>query len=109
RRFGPRQSNTPYNPPAGGRLPPLPGPTRITKPMSRAPARALQGSGTGAVRAQGGLVPPLSDVREVSARIAADVAAIAFREKLATVPQPPDLLAWVKASMYQPRYEATAP
>jgi hypothetical protein len=37
------------------------------------------------------------------------VAAIAFREKLATVPQPPDLLAWVKASMYQPRYEGAAP
>ena len=87
----------------------LTGTTRITEPMFMAAARALAGMATDADLAEGSLYPPLSDVREVSARIAAEVAAIAFREKLATVPQPPDLLAWVKASMYQPRYEGAAP
>ena len=58
---------------------------------------------------QGSLYPPLASIREVSARIATAVAEIAFTEKLATVPQPPDLLAWVKSRMYQPRYEGRAP
>ena len=57
---------------------------------------------------QGSLYPPLADIRRVSARIATAVAEIAFREKLATVAQPPDILKWVEESMYQPRYDVKA-
>ena len=56
--------------------------------------------------AQGSLFPPLRNVRDVSAQIAAAVAAVAFRENLAGVPKPPDLLAFVKSYMYEPRYDA---
>ena len=54
--------------------------------------------------AQGSLYPPLSRVREVSAHIAAAVAAVAFRAGLATVPEPSDLLAFMREQMYDPRY-----
>ena len=106
KRFVPRQGNNSYIFPGVGLGAIVTGTTRITEPMFMAAARALASMATEADLAQGSLYPPLSAVREVSAQIAAEVAAIAFREKLATVPQPPDLLAWVKASMYQPRYGA---
>jgi malate dehydrogenase (oxaloacetate-decarboxylating)(NADP+) len=109
KRFVPRQGNNSYIFPGVGLGAIVTGTTRITEPMFMAAARTLAGMVTEADLAQGSLYPPLSDVREVSARIAAEVAAIAFREKLATVPQPPDVLAWVKASMYQPRYDGTVP
>jgi malate dehydrogenase (oxaloacetate-decarboxylating)(NADP+) len=109
KRFVPRQGNNSYIFPGVGLGAIVTGTTRITEPMFMAAARTLAGMATEADLAQGSLYPPLSDVREVSARIAAEVAAIAFREKLATVPQPPDVLAWVKASMYQPRYDGTVP
>jgi hypothetical protein len=32
------------------------------------------------------------------------VAAVAFREKLARVPEPADILAFVKSQMYEPSY-----
>jgi malate dehydrogenase (oxaloacetate-decarboxylating)(NADP+) len=109
KRFVPRQGNNSYIFP-GVRLGAiLTGTTRITEPMFMAAARTLASMATESDLEQGSLYPPLSAVREVSARIAAEVAAIAFREKLASVPEPPDLLAWVKASMYQPRYEGAAP
>jgi len=59
---------------------------------------------TDADLAQGSLYPPLNGIREVSARIAAAFADVAFREGLAQVAEPPDLLAFVKASMYEPSY-----
>ena len=43
-------------------------------------------------------------VRDVSAQIAAAVATIAFAEGLAGVPEPSDLLAFVRSQMYEPRY-----
>jgi malate dehydrogenase (oxaloacetate-decarboxylating)(NADP+) len=76
--------------------------------MFMAAARTLATLATPADLEQGSLYPPLADIRRVSARIATAVAEIAFREKLATVPQPRDILAWVESSMYQPRYDGTA-
>ena len=43
-------------------------------------------------------------MREVSAHIAAAVAQVAFDRGLAGVPRPPDLLAHVRAQMYEPLY-----
>jgi malate dehydrogenase (oxaloacetate-decarboxylating)(NADP+) len=54
--------------------------------------------------AQGSLYPPLAAIREVSARIATAVAAVAYEQALATTPRPADLPASVKAQMYEPRY-----
>ena len=54
--------------------------------------------------AQGSLYPPLARVREVSAHIAAAVARVVFDAGLAGMPRPADLLAHVRAQMYEPRY-----
>jgi malate dehydrogenase (oxaloacetate-decarboxylating)(NADP+) len=104
RRFVPRQGNNSYIFPGIGLGAIVTGATRVTEPMFLAAARTLAGMVTPADLDQGSLYPPLKDIREVSARIAAAVAAIAFREKLASVAEPPDVLAFVKARMYQPTY-----
>ncbi len=108
--FVPRQGNNSYIFPGIGLGAILTGTTRITDPMFMAAARVLAAQVTDADLAQGSLYPPLAHIREVSAAIATAIAEIAFREKLATVPRPPDLLAFVKSKMYEPRYgEAAAP
>jgi len=107
KRLVPRQGNNSYIFPGVGLGAIVTGTTRITQPMFMAAARTLAAMATESDLAQGSLYPPLSDVREVSARIAAEVAQIAFDAKLATVARPPDILAWVKAQMYQPNYGRT--
>jgi len=80
--------------------------TRITDEMFMAAARALADMVTQADLDQGSIYPPLKVIRDVSARIAAAVASVAYRNGLARMPQPPDLLEFVKAQMYEPRYAA---
>ena len=53
---------------------------------------------------QGSLYPPLKNIRDVSAHIAAAVAAVAYRRELARRPKPADLLAFANSQMYEPRY-----
>ncbi|QJR14201.1 NAD-dependent malic enzyme [Usitatibacter palustris] len=103
-RFVPRQGNNSYIFPGMGLGAILTGSTRVTEPMFMAAARTLAGLVTPEDLAQGSLYPPLASIREVSACIATAVAEIAFREKLAQVPQPGDILAWVRSQMYEPRY-----
>jgi malic enzyme len=43
-------------------------------------------------------------VRDVSARIAVDVAEIALRDGLASIERPEDLEQTIRAEMYDPRY-----
>lgn len=50
----------------------------------------------------GCLYPPLSDIREVAAQIAAVVALNAHETGVATKPMPDDMLAHVKRLMYDP-------
>jgi malate dehydrogenase (oxaloacetate-decarboxylating)(NADP+) len=104
KRFVPRQGNNSYIFPGIGLAAIVTETSRITEDMFMAAAQTLAGLATDADLAQGSLYPPLAQIREVSARIAAAVAAIAFREKLAGVPQPADLLAFVKSRMYEPGY-----
>jgi malate dehydrogenase (oxaloacetate-decarboxylating)(NADP+) len=77
---------------------------RITDAMFLAAAQTLAAQVTEADLAQGSLYPPLAKIREVSAHIAAAVAAVAFRHDLAGITAPPDLLAYVRAQMYDPQY-----
>jgi malate dehydrogenase (oxaloacetate-decarboxylating)(NADP+) len=53
---------------------------------------------------QGSLYPALPRIREVSARIAEAVAAIAYKRGLASGRAPKSLRAHVKAQIYDPRY-----
>ena len=53
---------------------------------------------------QGSLYPALPRIREVSARIGAAVAAVAYQRGLADGAAPNDLLALVQSQMYDPRY-----
>ena len=55
-------------------------------------------------RAGGIFSPPLAQVREVSAHIAAAVAQVVFDQGLAGVPRPADLLVHVRSQMYEPSY-----
>ena len=68
-----------------------------------AAARTLAEQVTEADLAQGSLYPPLANVRDVSAHIAAAVANVAYEQGFATVPRPADLLAYVRSQMYDPR------
>ena len=106
--FVPRQGNNSYIFPGVGLGAIVSGTRRVTDEMFMAAAHALARDVTEADLAQGSLYPPLANVREVSAHIAAAVARVAYEQKLATVPQPADLLASVKAEMYEPRYRSYA-
>jgi hypothetical protein len=72
--------------------------------MFLAAARALAGQVTKDDLDQGSIYPALSRIREVSARIAAAVAEVAFRRGLAAGKRPPNLLAAIRKQMYEPRY-----
>lgn len=53
---------------------------------------------------QGSLYPALRRIREVSARIAAEVAQVAYKRGLAVGQAPDDVLAHVQSYVYEPRY-----
>jgi malate dehydrogenase (oxaloacetate-decarboxylating)(NADP+) len=53
---------------------------------------------------QGSLYPALPQIREVSARIATEVAQVAYRRGLAAGQAPSDVLAYVRSQMYEPGY-----
>jgi malate dehydrogenase (oxaloacetate-decarboxylating)(NADP+) len=102
--FVPRQGNNSYIFPGVGLGAIVSGARSITESMFMAAAHALADDVSEADLAQGSLYPPLANVREVSAHIAAAVARVAYEQELATVPQPADLPAFLKAQRYEPRY-----
>jgi malate dehydrogenase (oxaloacetate-decarboxylating)(NADP+) len=104
RTFVPRQGNNSYIFPGLGLGAILSRTRRITDEMFLAAARTLAGQVTDADLAQGSLYPPLAKVRDVSAHIAAAVAEVAFGQRLTDAQRPPDLLEYVRAQMYDPRY-----
>ena len=105
-RFVPRQGNNSYIFPGVGLGAIAVRATRVTDEMFMAAARALADMVTQADLDQGSIFPPLKNIREVSAHIAAAVAAVAYRNGLAQLPQPADLLEFMKARMYEPGYAA---
>ncbi len=76
----------------------------ITDEMFLAAARSLAGQVTDSDIARGRLYPSLSRIREVSARIACDVAKIAYENDLTDKVPPADILADIHERMYQPVY-----
>jgi malate dehydrogenase (oxaloacetate-decarboxylating)(NADP+) len=77
---------------------------RVTNDMFLAAAETLADMVSDEDLAIGRVYPRLSQIREVSARIASEVARIAYREGLARGDEPEDILADVREQMFQPLY-----
>ena len=104
--FTPRQANNAYIFPGLGLGIIACGARRVTDEMFLSAARTLAAAVEGADLRRGALFPPLCRIRDVSAFIAAAVARVAYEQKLATVPEPQDLGALVRAQVYDPTYES---
>ena len=106
--FVPRQGNNSYIFPGVGLGVIASKARRVTDEMFLAAARSLADQTTQADLDQGSLYPPLADVRAVSARIAAAVAEVAYARGLTSRRRPKNVLADVRAQMYDPRYPSYA-
>ena len=84
----------------------LSGAKHVTDDMFYTAARAVANMTTEAMLAQGSVLPPLEQIRDVSATIATAVAEYAWAEGLATKDRPNDVMGHVRAKMYDPRYES---
>ena len=104
RTFVPGQGNNAYIFPGVGLGASLARSRRVTDEMFLAAARVLAGLVTDEDLDLGRVYPRLSQIREVSARIAAEVAEIAYREGLAQQEPPEDILADIREQMFQPLY-----
>jgi malate dehydrogenase (oxaloacetate-decarboxylating)(NADP+) len=100
----PRQGNNSYIFPGVGMGAIVSRSSRVTDEMFMAAAKTLAEQVTEEDLQQGSLYPPLKNIREVSAHIAAAVAGVAYRRELARAAQPTDLLRHVRSRMYEPRY-----
>ena len=102
--FVPRQGNNSYIFPGVG-LGAIASTTRlVTDEMFMAAAHTLAQMVSEDDLKQGSLYPALPRIREVSARIGAAVAAVAYQRGLTAGPAPNDMLALVQSQMYDPRY-----
>lgn len=100
----PGQGNNAYIFPGVGLGAVVSGATRITDEMFLAAARVLADQVDAADLDLGRVYPSLSRIREVSALIGTEIATIAYQRGLARNPEPDDLLAEVRAHMFQPVY-----
>lgn len=107
--FVPRQGNNSYIFPGVGLGAIASGATRITDEMFMAAARTLADLVTDADRAQGSLYPALPRIREVSCRIAVEVAKVAYQRGVSTGRQPDDVLERVRSQMFEPVYHSYLP
>ena len=77
---------------------------RVTDEMFLRAARTLAEQVTDQDLELGRIYPSLSRIREVSALIARDVAAIAYRQGLSDREEPDDIMADIESQMFQPVY-----
>ncbi|CAK0768281.1 hypothetical protein CCP3SC15_3810001 [Gammaproteobacteria bacterium] len=77
---------------------------RISDRMFYAAARALAEEVTEEMLAVGQLYPDLKLIRDISTKVAAAVCEEAFTEDSAEITRPDDLISYLRAQMYQPRY-----
>jgi malate dehydrogenase (oxaloacetate-decarboxylating)(NADP+) len=104
RTFVPRQGNNSYIFPGVGLGVIASGARRVTDEMFLAAAHSLARQTSKADLEQGSLYPPLARIRDVSARIAAAVAEVAYADKLTVRRRPADVLAYIRSQMYDPSY-----
>jgi len=104
RTFVPGQGNNVYIFPGVGLGVIVSGARRVTDEMFLAAAHTLARQVTDSDLERGRVYPSLSRIREVSALIARDVAAIAYREGLTDKEEPEDILADIHRAMFQPVY-----
>ena len=102
----PTQGNNAYIFPGLGLGVILSGAKHVTDDMFYAAARAVAHMTTQEMLDQGSILPPLEEIRDVSATIATAVATYAWDEGLATAERPLDVMAHVRANMYDPQYES---
>jgi malate dehydrogenase (oxaloacetate-decarboxylating)(NADP+) len=100
----PGQCNNAYIFPGVGLGAVTSGTSRVTDDMFLAAARTLAGQVSAEDLAVGRVYPSLSRIREVSALIAAEVAAIAYDQGLAGREAPEDILEDTRAQMFDPVY-----
>ena len=100
----PRQGNNSYIFPGVGLGAVAVRSRRVTDEMFLAAATALAAQVTQQDLDQGSLFPPLSQVREVSTKLAVAVAEVAFSQGHAGIERPADLHAHVRSCMYDPTY-----
>jgi malate dehydrogenase (oxaloacetate-decarboxylating)(NADP+) len=103
-RHEPTQGNNAYIFPGLGLGVILSGARHVTDDMFYTAARSVANMTTDSMLSKGAVLPPLEQIRDVSATIATAVAAYAWDEGLATKDRPDDLEAYVRANMYDPRY-----
>ena len=106
KRHVPTQGNNAYIFPGLGLGAILSGAKHVTDEMFYTAAQTVANMTTESMLAEGSIMPPLTQIRDVSARIATAVAEYAWRTKLATKRRPRDVEAYVRANMYEPRYES---
>jgi malate dehydrogenase (oxaloacetate-decarboxylating)(NADP+) len=102
--FVPRQGNNSYIFPGVGLGAIVSGTRLVTDEMFMVAARTLAQLVSDADINQGSLFPALPRIREVSARIAAAVATVAYERGLAGKQAPEDVLEYVQSQMYEPHY-----
>jgi malate dehydrogenase (oxaloacetate-decarboxylating)(NADP+) len=104
RTFVPGQGNNVYIFPGVGLGAIVSGARHVSDEMFLAAARSLARQVTDADLGRGRIYPSLKRIREVSLAIAHDVARVSYDRGLATTEEPDDLLAAIRAYMYQPVY-----
>lgn len=105
-RFVPRQANNAYIFPGVGLGVTAVGARHVTDDMFLVAARTLAHEVAESDLRSGSLFPPLTAIREVSRKIAVQVAESAYASGLATVPRPRDLAAHIRATMWSPEYQS---
>ncbi len=106
--FEPGQANNFYVFPAVALAVYLTRPKRITDEMFIAAAHALAEQVSSQEREKGLLFPPQRDVFNVEVMTAMKVARMIFDQKLATVEEPADLVAWTESQVYKPEYKTAS-
>jgi malate dehydrogenase (oxaloacetate-decarboxylating)(NADP+) len=106
RTFVPGQGNNVYIFPAVGMAVYATGARRVTDEMFIAAASGVAEQVTPSDIAVGLVYPPVSGILETELRVAARVAQVIFDRGLARVERPADILDFIRAQAYQPRYRS---
>jgi len=78
--------------------------SKVTNSMFYAAAKTLAEMVSDHALSQSNVFPKLSDIRDISAKIATAVCEVAFDEGIANITRPADLFSFVQKKMYRPYY-----